>query len=174
VDNEQPWDVATDANGDVLLSMYASVSVDLGGGPLAADGKADVIVAKFTGATGAHVWSRRYGGTGNDSAYALTTDAQNNVFLAGSFDSTSLTFGSTTLSGSGSLPLGFMVKLNSAGTVQWARTEGVSGGQSSLSDVAISAGYPVVVGYFRGMQSYDGRLFTSAGDADAMIVRTAP
>jgi hypothetical protein len=31
-----------------------------------------------------------------------------------------------------------------------------------------------VVGYNRGTNSYEGRLLTSVGDADAMMVRTAP
>ena len=85
--NEQGTDVAMDSAGNVLFSMFSSTNLDLGGGSLPAQGKSDVIVAKYAAATGAHLWSRRYGGSGNDAATALTTDAQNNVFVAGSFDS---------------------------------------------------------------------------------------
>jgi hypothetical protein len=173
--NEQALDVTMDTAGNAILSMFSASTVDLGGGSLPAQGKSDVIIAKYATATGAHLWSRRYGGSGNDSASSLTTDAQNNVFVAGSFDSASLAFGTTTLIANGSLPSGFVAKLDSAGTLAWARQEGgLTNATANVNDLALSSGYPVVVGYSRGTNSYEGRLVTSVGDADAFMVRTAP
>ena len=45
---------------------------------------------------------------------------------------------------------------------------------ANVNDMALSSGYPVVVGYLRGTNSFEGRLLTSVGDVDAFMVRTAP
>jgi hypothetical protein len=54
--------------------------------------------------SGNAVWAKGVGGTDNETAYGIATDANGNVLLTGDFYSSSITFGATTLS-------------NSAGTV---------------------------------------------------------
>ena len=173
--NEQGTDVTMDSAGNVFFTMFSSTNLDLGGGSLPAQGKSDVIIAKYAAATGAHLWSRRYGGSGNDAVTALTTDAQNNVFVPGRSTARSMVIGSTTLQATGSLPSGFIAKFDSAGTLSWARQEGgLTSATANVNDLALSNGYPVVVGYLRGTNSFEGRLLTSIGDVDALMVRTAP
>src|SRR6185503_14223585 len=45
----------------------------------------DAFVTKLAASDGAHVWSRRFGGSQDDQAYAVALDASNNVYVAGGF-----------------------------------------------------------------------------------------
>jgi hypothetical protein len=56
-----------DAAGNRYVAETFTGSIDLGGGPLVSAGGSDVYVAKYA-ASGAHLWSRRFGGTNDDFA----------------------------------------------------------------------------------------------------------
>src|SRR3990170_6282915 len=56
--------VAVDGNGDVLLTGSFQGTVNFGGGNLTSAGLEDIFVAKYSGADGAHLWSKRFGSTG--------------------------------------------------------------------------------------------------------------
>ena len=90
----------------------------------------DIFLAKYdTGGT--CIWAKKAGGTCNDEATSLTIDTKNNIYLAGNFRSTVMTFDTTMLwhtdSGAFCGPSSadnFLVKYNSAGNVLWARQIG--------------------------------------------------
>jgi len=49
------------------------------------NGSADMVVAKYAGATGAHLWSKQFGGIYDDAASAVAVDPNNNVLFTGYF-----------------------------------------------------------------------------------------
>jgi PKD repeat protein len=164
--------VAFDASGNVVLLAYAVKSIDAGGGTLDALGGADVIVAKYLAASGAHSWSRRLGGTGNDYGYGLAVDASGNVFVGGSCDAPA-SFGGTQLT-----PLGgddaVVAKFGPTGAPGWSR---IFGGTSPeiVQDVTVSPnGNPIATGYFYGTGTYGVAPLTSAGLSDGFLVSLAP
>ena len=80
--------VAVDANGDVVVTGSSrSASADFGGGALTGSGvDDDIIVAKYAGIDGTHVWSRRIGGSGYDRGYGVAVDpTSGDVVVVGSF-----------------------------------------------------------------------------------------
>jgi hypothetical protein len=63
--------VAVDPNGNILVTGNLYGTVDFGGGPLTSAGGFDIFVAQYT-ATGAHMWSKRFGGTTADAMVGET------------------------------------------------------------------------------------------------------
>ncbi|HEX8657890.1 MAG TPA: SBBP repeat-containing protein, partial [Hymenobacter sp.] len=79
----------------------------------------------------APAWSRvaRIGGAGPDAGEAIAVDATGNTYVAGRFNSASITIGSTTLNnaGAGTTNDMFVAKYSPAGAVLWATRLGGSG-----------------------------------------------
>ena len=79
--------VAIDGKGNVIVTGHTSNSIDLGGGQLANRGFEDALVAKYSN-TGAHMWSKLYGGTGTDLGTEVAISNGDMVVVAGSFNGT--------------------------------------------------------------------------------------
>lgn len=77
-------DVAVDGTGNVVLFGQVHGSVSFGPSPLVALGLVDVFVAKLTTDL-EHLWSKRYGDDGDQSAYAGSLDAAGNIVATGLF-----------------------------------------------------------------------------------------
>jgi hypothetical protein len=110
--------------GDVAVSGLFAGTVDLGAGPLTAVGVQDLAVARLDGATGATLWSRRWGGAGVTMAGEIAADASGGVLGSG-FVSGPVSLGGAPING------GFVVRLDGAGTFRWQRA--VSGRVASDS-----------------------------------------
>jgi hypothetical protein len=73
-DMEAAYAVAVDPSGNVLPAGYLFGPVDLGGGPLTpTTAEMDMFVAKLDPA-GNHLWSKRFGNTGQDLATAVVSE----------------------------------------------------------------------------------------------------
>jgi len=105
--------IAVDGNGDVIVTGEFQNTVNFGGGPLTSTGGRDIFIAKYSGATGAHLWSRRYGSYYDDEATAVAVDASNNVVITGQFQ------GGLTPAIYRSNRNNFVIKLSSAGAEAW-------------------------------------------------------
>ena len=70
--NEYPAAVSLDAAGNVFIAGRVELA-----------GNNDWFVAKLDGVSGTVLWSDTYGGSGDDRALSLTTDAAGDVYVAG-------------------------------------------------------------------------------------------
>jgi hypothetical protein len=70
-------------SGDLLLGTPFTGTIDLGGGPLTSMGVADLAVARLHASSGAHVWSKSFGGTGATLDGYPVADATGRVLLSG-------------------------------------------------------------------------------------------
>jgi hypothetical protein len=80
--------IAVDSAGDFVVVGSSQGSLDLGGGPLAGGSgalNAEIFVAKYSGSTGGHVWSRRLQGDGSDFAWDVLFDRNDDVIFTGSY-----------------------------------------------------------------------------------------
>ena len=157
--------LAVDVSGNVLVTGFFTGTVDFGGGALTSAGSADVFVIKYDSA-GAHVWSRRFGSTGGDQGFAVTTDA-GNVFVSGFYEG-GVSFGGVALASSGQFD-GFVAKLDAAGNHVWSRGFGGTGGDISLALAVTAAGDAVVAGSFDATVDFGGQPLTSAGARDMFV-----
>jgi len=71
-------------------------------------------------------WAKGAGGNLYDYGTAICTDANGISYVTGVFESSSITFGNTTLTNIGSVNI-FIVKYDAAGNVLWAKREGRNG-----------------------------------------------
>lgn len=80
----------------------------------------DVFIVKYD-STGSQLWARAAGGSGEDYAKAICTDANGNIFVTGFFASDSITFGTFTLHNDTVWSM-FVVKYDASGNPLWAKT----------------------------------------------------
>ncbi|MDZ4784230.1 MAG: hypothetical protein SGJ19_28615 [Planctomycetia bacterium] len=142
-------------------------------------GGGDGFLAKYA-ANRSLEWAVGFGGAAQDRAWQVTTDAVQNVYLTGVFESASVQLGSTTLvnqtaAGTGIQP--FVAKLNSAGGVLWAKNvfAGGNGSDYSFQADVDATGNIFLPGRFDESVDFDptavGGERISAGGSDAYIVK---
>ncbi|TVR79069.1 MAG: T9SS C-terminal target domain-containing protein [Chitinophagaceae bacterium] len=167
--------ISTDANGNVVvIGRFSSPSISFGSTTLTKEGGSDIFVVKYD-PDGNVLWARSAGGDLWDEGYDITTDAKGNILITGTFLSSSITFGSTTLTKSGNANI-FVVKYDPDGNVLWARSAG--GGGTSDEGYSISTdtiGNVLVTGFFSSPSiTFDSITLTNSGNANIFIVKYDP
>ena len=157
-DDEYARSIAVDAGGNVYVTGYF-VSDTLTFGPITLRkvGRVNIFLVKYD-PNGQVLWAKSAGGSEEDKKQdfviilgrndqSITVDASGNVYLAGSFSSSTLTFGSTTLRNAGQSDI-FLVKYDPNGQLLWAKSVGGEGNEA-LRGIAVDAqGNIYVTGYF--------------------------
>lgn len=165
--------IATDATGAILATGSFGGTVDFGGGPLTSKpgiANTALYLAKLD-ATGAHVWSKRFGETGKISGARVAVDAAGNVVVAGSF-SGSVDFGGGVLTSAGSSDI-FIAKFYASGAHWWSKRFGDSDIQTGAGVATDGDGDVVLVGGFIGVVDFGAGQYVSAGvgSADMYIAK---
>ncbi len=143
--------IATDPAGNVLVTGYFySPAITFGSTTLTNSGGADLFVVKYD-AGGNVLWADKAGGASQDMGSCIRTDLNGNVFVTGNFQSSSIVFGSTTLTNadnSGNTSDLFIVKYDPNGTVLWAKRAGGTGTDMGTGVGCDTNGNVFVTGYF--------------------------
>jgi gliding motility-associated-like protein len=108
------------------------------------------------------LWAKSgYDFGGNDEGYSVSTDTWGNVFITGKFTGPTITFGTQTLTRTGTGNL-YIVKYDTKGNVLWAKSP--SGGYSEGRAVSTDFdGNVFVTGYFEGSITFGSITLTKAG-----------
>lgn len=94
-------------------------------------------------------WAQSGGGSASDNASKTCVDPSGNVFVAGTFNSTSINIGTITINNSGASGFDvYVAKFNSAGVVQWASRIGGSSSESISGVSCDNAGRVYVLGTY--------------------------
>ncbi|WP_197041262.1 hypothetical protein [Chondromyces apiculatus] len=120
------------------------------------------------------LWSRRFGGDGDDVPYAFALDGSGALLLAGAFAS-DLDFGSTTLSNQGGNDV-FVAKLDGSGEAVWSTSFGDGEIQEARGLAVDPGGFVYVTGRFEStMDPMNGNpVLTSAGANDVFLLKLDP
>ena len=137
--------MAVDSSGNVYISGQFSSSFTLNGTTYTAAGGLDCLVAKID-SSGTWQWIATGGSTNTDHVYGLAIDSSGNAYVTGQF-SANATWGSVSLTNSGSQD-GYVAKLSSSGTWQWAKKIGASGGEWGYGIAVGPTGSVVATGVF--------------------------
>jgi hypothetical protein len=165
--------VAIDSNDNVVLTGSFGRTVDFGGGPLTTGGDTlNAFLLKLAGSNGAHLFSKQFGGPGNDRGNAIAVDPMNNILVVGDFRETA-SFGcveGVTASQNNRSDI-FLVKYSQAGACVWAKAFGGTGlvDRQGAAVTVNSAGDVAIAGEFGGSISFGGQTLVSAGDNPDMF-----
>jgi hypothetical protein len=169
--NEYGVSIDTDASGNIYVTgSFDSPTLTFGTTTLTNVGSFDIFIVKYD-ATGNILWARSAGGTGYDYGGRIAVDASGNACITGYFNSSTLTFGTTTLMNSSSSDI-FTAKYDASGNVLWATSAGGSGADAGQSIAADGLGNVYVTGYFSSPTiMFGATLLLNAGSADIFIVK---
>ena len=161
--------VALDADDNMFITGTVVNPIDLGGGSLTGNGSQDIYVAKYAADTGAHLWSRRIGGTSTEVSNALATDAAGNVVVVGNFNGT-VDFGGGPLTSAGQADI-FVVKYEAAtGNHLWSKRLGGTSTDRAEA-VAIDSNDNVIVsGEFIGSVNFGGSTLNTPNATDDIFL----
>jgi preprotein translocase subunit YajC len=166
-DIDRGYGVSVDAVGNVYLTgFFSSSSITFDSTDLtnASGGNADIFITKYH-SNGTVLWGKGAGGTDDDDAWSVSTDAGDNVYVTGDFSSSSITFGSTVLTNlnEGSHDI-FITKYDSNGNVVWAKSAGGTSGDYAYSVSTDATGNVYVTGEFGSpFITFDSTTLTGAG-----------
>lgn len=134
----------------------------------------DILVAKLTdsGTSGAFNWAVKGINPAPDFINKIAVSGAG-VYIAGSFNGTTLQLGNTVLTnaGTGSTSDGYVAKLTdngSTGTADWAQRIGGSGADE-IQGLTVSGNAVYVAGYFTGTASFGSNILNSAGYGDVFV-----
>jgi hypothetical protein len=163
--------LAVDAAGDVAFSGKFQGSVSFGGTSLTSAGGDDAFLAKLSGVSGGHSWSKRFGNTSQDIATGVAVDGARNVVVSGHFTG-SVDFGGGALTSAGTDV--FAAKYNSAGAHTWSRRYGGMDTQIGDGVAAAPTGEVTLTGFFNQSIDFGTGPLTSAGGFDAFLAGIGP
>src|SRR6185436_15718430 len=128
------------------------------------------VYVKSNAQTPSWLWAKSAGGTSSEGGLSIATDAVDNIYVTGVFQSASITFGSTTLTNAGSNDI-FVVKYDVAGNVVWAYGGGGAGvdyGYGISTDINRNV---YVAGIFTSTITFGSTTLTTAGASDIFIAK---
>lgn len=162
---EEATSVALDPSQNTVATGYFTGSAVFQGQTLNSAGLSDIFVAKYNPG-GTLMWAVRLGGVSNERATSVACDNFGNIFITGYFYGT-FTAGAQTLTSTGQQDV-FLIKMNPAGQVVWARRGG--GTQADIAnDVAVdNTGAPVIIGQYSGTATFGATSIT--GQAEDVFV----
>jgi len=160
--------IATDADGNIYMIGLFSDTGNFGSFTLISNGNSDIFVAKMD-ADGNWLWAKNVGGTSFDSGYGITTDANGNIYIIGSFIDNA-DFGSYSLTSNGYSDI-FVAKMDADGNWLWAVNAGGYSADQGNVITTDANGNVYVTGHFSGTASFDSITLISNGRADIFIAK---
>ena len=151
ISQDYSYSVATDASGNVIITgeFYGS-PISFGDFDLTNVAYADIFITKYSSA-GIVQWAVSAGGMLYESGTGIATDADGNIYVTGSFNSPTVTFGSTVINNSNTgydTYDGFLAKYNSTGNLQWVFSAGGANDDFAKSIAVDDEGNVFVTGSF--------------------------
>ena len=162
------WGRIVDSSGNAMVVGRFTGTADFGGGSLTSAGGNDMFVAKYAASSGAHMWSKRFGGTSSEVPSGVAVDQSGNLVVTGYFSNTA-SFGGSSLTSVGGDDI-FVAKYSgSNGNHQWSRNAGSTGSDRGHAVDVDDSGNVVVAGYFSGTLSFNGQVVESFDGTDIFL-----
>ena len=167
--SETATSLTADGSGNLLVTGWMQGTASFGGTSLAStSGSRDVFVAKY-GPTGAHLWSRAFGGTSTDQGFAVAVDAGGNPTVTGYFQG-SVNFGDGVLTSAGLTDV-FVASFYADGSLQRSWREGGTGNDQGRALGIDGLGNVVLAATFDGTAVFGGQSLTSVGGVDVVLAQ---
>jgi hypothetical protein len=162
--DQHAYDVARDNAGNILFSGSSSGTIDFGGSTLP-NTTASAFLVKLDD-KGNHLYSKNFGT--NAIAYAVTSDASNNMILTGTVTG-NVDFGGGLLNKPGATAI-FLAKLDPSGAHLFSKI--LTGGLAYTTDAATdAAGNIFLSGFFYGTVDLGGGPLVSTNANSAFVAK---
>lgn len=168
-------DIAVDPQGNVIVAGVFREDIALDNSPdyrFANRGKSDIVLLKAT-PSGDIIWMQTIGGTGDDRAFRIATDAAGNVYLTGSFERV-IRFDENddvhTLESKGKEDA-FLVKFDTEGRVLWSTQAGGERSDQGIGLAVSPDGMVYISGFFETSASFGNQTIESKGQLDAYLAQ---
>jgi hypothetical protein len=178
--NDWGEDISRDASGNIVVTGgFESPTITFDTTTLTNSstvGTWDVFVVKYD-TSGNVLWAKSAGGTEFDFGKAISTDASGNILVTGEFALPTITFGTTTLTNSGSVGTKniFVVKYDPSGNVLWAKSTGGRGNDYGWGISTDASGNILVTGGFESPTiTFGTTTLTNSGGFDVFLVKYDP
>lgn len=167
------WNAATDPAGNIFVTGYFAGTATFDGIPIqSAALDTNVFVAKYD-PSGNVAWVRGAGSTGTDRARGIAVDGMGNVVVAGYFRTT-ITFGGTTLTTTGTGTDIFLTKYDNAGNVLWTQSAGGTVDDKAWGVTTDFSNNIIMTGFFQGTATFGSQMVTGSGNEDIFVAKFAP
>ncbi len=164
--------VVIDLLGNIVISgKFNSPSFIFGADTLNSIGYFNLFFAKIDGG-GNPLWAKSIDCDSFSWVHPITTDLQNNIYVSGSFFSSTLIIGANTLVNTGGADM-FIAKFDSSGNVLWAKQSNGSGLELSYSLSTNSMGQVYLGGQLQNgnSASFDTITLASNGNISTFLVK---
>ncbi|MCK6588800.1 MAG: hypothetical protein L6Q76_14590 [Polyangiaceae bacterium] len=170
-ETQEAWDIATDREGNVIMTGFALGNFDFGDGPTAGAGMPDAVLVKLDG-NGITRWSRRFGDGGMQFGQSVAVDSKGNIVMTGQVHG-SIDFGDGPVKSAGKHDI-YIAKFSPDGDTLWHRELGDAAEQTSVVVTIDGADAVLVTGSFEGRMEVGSSVLTSAGGNDAFVIKLDP
>ena len=157
-----------DSTGNIYVTGHTVGTSTFGSTQISGNGSDDAFVAKLS-SSGSWTWAVKADCSSSDKGNAIAVDSSGNAYIAGHFYGT-INFGSTSLTSGGSYD-GFISKLSSSGSWQWAvKVSGIAGYEAD--GIAVdSSGNAYVTGFFSLTANFGSTSLSSNGGIDVFVTK---
>jgi PKD repeat protein len=157
---------AFDSDNNVITTGFYYAYVKIENDSIISQGQSDIYLCKLD-SNGNKIWLVTAGGTGSDDSRSIVVDANDNIFMCGSFIQ-SANFGSTVLNSFGSRD-GYLAKYNSMGNLIWVNHVGGMSFNDNMFAIATD-GYNIYsTGWFGDTALVGGTTLISTGMQDVFV-----
>ena len=160
--------ITTTQSGQIVIGEFRD-QASFGGSTLASAGGSDIVVARYD-ATGAHVWSQRFGGGQDDAGLSVIGGPSTlyHSYCTGYFRGT-VNFGGGNLVSAGGEDI-FVLKVDANGAHLNSRRYGSTGNDAGTGiDLSSANLFIELVGRFEGTVNFGHSSLTSAGGSDGFL-----
>jgi hypothetical protein len=153
--NDQGVLCAGDIYNNVYVTGYFQGSATFGSTILTSNGGNDGFIAKYD-SSGALLWVKQIGGSGEDGGYGITVDSAGADFYVTGWYTGTVLFDATSSPSHGNQEV-FIAKYNSSGVLQWVKHGGSASAPGQGLGVAVdkSQQYVYATGYIGISSSFD-------------------
>ncbi|HWY12561.1 MAG TPA: hypothetical protein VN026_14610, partial [Bacteroidia bacterium] len=161
-------------NNIYVTGEYSSSNFAFGSYTLSSPG--GVFLAKLD-AMGNVLWAKKCSittSTGFADAWSVSADQNGNPFITGAYTGSVVTFGTYTLTNSGNQDI-FLAKYDVNGNLQWAKSAGGTGNETSCSVHADMNGNSFITGNFNSPTlAFGTTTLTNSGASDLFLTKYDP
>ncbi len=163
--------VSVDTSGNVFITGFSySPTITFGSITLTNTGNTNVLTAKYD-TNGNPIWARSVGGGNDNEGMSIATDPIGNAFVTGFFISSSLTFGSVTLTNTGAMDM-FIVEYDPSGNVLWAKNAGGTGpDEGDFVCVDASKNVYVTGSFYSSSIHFGSTTINNTGNEDVFLAK---